>query len=442
MDGESAKLKPDEPAILVIDDDSNNLAITSALLVECSYTIYVAEDGETGISRALLTRPDLILLDVMMPGIDGFETCRRMKSIEELRDIPVIFMTALAEMEQKVRGFEAGAVDYITKPVQREEVLARVGVHLRLRHLAKELQESNELLERRVEERTQALAQINCALEKEVAERKLAQEALALKQRELEELNAGLERRVAQEVEQNLLKDRILFHNARLAAMGELLNNIAHQWRQPLNSIALMLQGCVMQSKESHLERESVKRCVDDCMEQVGYLSKTINLFQSFFIPEEETRDFDPYETVEKAVSLLRPSYEQSSIELRVTNRGALPMNGFCTAFSQALLSIMNNAKEVLVERGIPHPIIEITCSSREGRNLVAVSDNGGGIDEGIMDKIFDPYFSTKFGSRGTGMGLYMAKMVIEKRMRGRLSARNTAEGAEFSIELPVQPEA
>lgn len=441
MDSDTAKVKQHEPAILIIDDDSNNLAITSGLLGEQHYTIYVAEDGETGISRALLTKPDLILLDVMMPGMDGFETCRRMKRSEALRDIPVIFMTALAEMEQKVRGFEAGAVDYITKPIQREEVLARVGVHLRLRHLAKELQESNELLESRVEERTQALAQINCALEKEVAERKLAQETLALKQGELEELNTSLERRVAEEVEKNLLKDRILFHNARLSAMGELLNNVAHQWRQPLNSIALMLQGCIMESREAQLERESVKGCVDRCMEQVGYLSKTINLFQSFFMPEEQTREFDPCETVEKAVSLVRPSYQQNSIEMRVVNRGAVVMNGFCTAFSQAFLSILNNAKEVLVERGTPQPRIVITCSSQDGRNLIAVSDNGGGIDEGIMDKIFDPYFSTKFGSRGTGLGLYMAKMVIEKSMRGRLSARNTAEGAEFIIELPVQPE-
>jgi DNA-binding response OmpR family regulator len=441
MDGESAKSKQHEPAILIIDDDSNNLAITSGLLGELSYTIYVAEDGESGIRRALLTNPDLILLDVMMPGMDGFETCRRMKRMEALHDIPVIFMTALAEMEQKVRGFEAGAVDYITKPIQREEVLARVGVHLRLRHLAKELKQSNELLERRVEERTEALAQINEALEKEVAERRLAQETLAIKQGELEALNASLERRVAEEVEKNLQKDRILFHNARLSAMGELLNNVAHQWRQPLNSIALMLQGCILEAREAQLERDSVKSCVDKCMEQIGYLSKTINLFQSFFMPEEEPREFDPYVTVEKAVSLVRASYERDSIELRVMNSGAVTMRGFCVAFSQAFLSILNNAKEVLLERGTPHPVVEIVCSSRDGSNLIAVSDNGGGIDEGIMDKIFDPYFSTKFGSQGTGLGLYMAKMVIEKNMQGRLSARNTAEGAVFIIELPVQPE-
>ena len=143
-----------ETTILIVDDDRNNLAIMADYLEGLNYTILVAEDGETGIERAVYARPDLILLDVMMPGIDGYETCRRLKVTEATRDIPVIFMTALAETEHKVKGLAAGAVDYVTKPFQREEVLARIDVHLRLRELAIKLQEANESLERRVEERT------------------------------------------------------------------------------------------------------------------------------------------------------------------------------------------------------------------------------------------------------------------------------------------------
>jgi PAS domain S-box-containing protein len=156
-DSDAATAGPRISTILVIDDDPNNLAIVSDYLRECNFTILVAEDGMSGFNRALFARPDLILLDVLMPGMDGYETCQLLKSDDRTREIPVIFMTALAETEHKVRGFEAGAVDYITKPFQREEVLARVGVHLRIRELARRLTEANELLERRVEERTAEL---------------------------------------------------------------------------------------------------------------------------------------------------------------------------------------------------------------------------------------------------------------------------------------------
>ncbi len=132
--------------IMIIDDDPNSLDILTGYLEECHFSILIAEDGESGLKRADYVRPDLILLDIMMPGIDGFETCRRLKEMESTKDIPVIFMTVMAETEHKVRGFEAGGVDYVTKPFQREEVVARVGVHLRIRELTTGLQKANESL--------------------------------------------------------------------------------------------------------------------------------------------------------------------------------------------------------------------------------------------------------------------------------------------------------
>ena len=166
--------------ILIIDDDPDNLAILSDYLEEASFKTLVAEDGESGLRTADYALPDLILLDIMMPGMDGFETCRRLKAGERTRDVPVIFMTALAETVHKVRGFEAGAVDYITKPFHREEILARTGVHLRIRELTGRLQDANETLEYRVKERTTELVAANRSLEAEVAERKRAEEALQL----------------------------------------------------------------------------------------------------------------------------------------------------------------------------------------------------------------------------------------------------------------------
>jgi PAS domain S-box-containing protein len=140
--------------ILIVDDDSASLAMVSLLLEGADFTILVAEDGESGLEKAHDARPDLILLDVMMPGMDEFEVCRRLKAAEETNDIPVILMSALADSEHKVRGFEAGAVDCITKPFQQAELLARIGVHLHIRELTRRLQEANDSLVKRVDERT------------------------------------------------------------------------------------------------------------------------------------------------------------------------------------------------------------------------------------------------------------------------------------------------
>ena len=265
----------------------------------------------------------------------------------------------------------------------------------------------------------------------DITDRKRAEE-------EMQALNAELEQRVAEEVEKNLQKDRMLFHSARLAAMGELLSNIAHQWRQPLNSLGLLLQGTLLESQQGEPNRESLTACVTKAMEKIGYMSKIINAFQSFFTPEGEREEFDPSVMVEKAVALVGTSYEQSGITLQVINHGTVPVSGFALEFSQVILNILNNAKDVLVERGIVEPVVFVECLCEDGRNVIKIRDNAGGIPQAILDKIFDPYFTTKFKSQGTGLGLYMSKMIIENIMRGKLFVYNTPEGAEFSIELPV----
>lgn len=167
-----------KPVILVVDDDPTNLAVIRDCLVEFDYTILVAEDGESAVQRADYARPDLILLDIMMPGIDGFETCRRLKASETTQEIPVLFMTALAETGYKVKGLESGAVDYITKPFQREELLARIAVHLHNKALTEKLKDAKELLEIRVHERTAELAQTIKALHEEILEHKRTEEEL------------------------------------------------------------------------------------------------------------------------------------------------------------------------------------------------------------------------------------------------------------------------
>ena len=169
--------------ILIIDDNPDNLRMVSDLLEDSDFAVFAAEDGQSGIERAKYTLPDVILLDALMPGIDGFETCRRLKSIAETAKIPVIFMTALSDTENKVQAFQAGAVDYITKPFQKEEVLARLMVHLRIRELNAQLSRSNETLEHRVAKRTEQLVQANGELERKIIDHRHALEALQTSER-------------------------------------------------------------------------------------------------------------------------------------------------------------------------------------------------------------------------------------------------------------------
>lgn len=159
---ENEASRPDAASILIVDDTPVNLSVVVEYLQEYGYSIRIARSGESALQRIEYGRPDLILLDVLLPGIDGFEVCQRIKQNEETSDIPVIFMTSLTRSQDKVRGFEAGAVDYVTKPLQREEVLARVTTHLRLRQLTHDLRERNRQIEERSRiERTRLIEAVN-----------------------------------------------------------------------------------------------------------------------------------------------------------------------------------------------------------------------------------------------------------------------------------------
>jgi len=251
----------------------------------------------------------------------------------------------------------------------------------------------------------------------------------------LNRLNKTLEQRVIEEVAKGREKDHLLIQQAKLASMGEMIGNIAHQWRQPLNNVGLLIQDLKNASHFGDLDEAYLNANVDKSMVIIQNMSATIDDFRYFFSPKKEPRKFSLAESIGKAISFVDANFKNSGVEIELDVRDEVVLNGFPNEYSQVLLNLLNNAKDVLIERGIEHPKVTIQLVKEYDRALLTVRDNGGGIPEDIIDKIFEPYFSTKKGEKGTGIGLYMSKMIIENNGQGKLTARNTEDGAEFMIE-------
>ena len=270
-------------------------------------------------------------------------------------------------------------------------------------------------------------------LEDEIAERQATQEDLSDKQQMLEALNRTLEERIAAAVLELRQKDQALIQQNRLAAMGEMINNIAHQWRQPLNLISLIIQGL---PEYRNLSQAKLDHEVERVMDVIMHMSQTIDDFRNFFRQDKEKTHFTVNEAVIKAVEFITPSLNSMNISITLSEKSEISAFGYRNEYGQVLLNILSNAKDVLVERKIAEPVIAISIFRNGSRSVVTITDNAGGINSEIMPRIFDPYFTTKDTMHGTGIGLYMSKIIVEQNMGGILTARNTDNGASFRIEV------
>ena len=268
----------------------------------------------------------------------------------------------------------------------------------------------------------------------DISARKEAERQMQRQQHELEQMNRTLEQRIAAEVERNREKDRLMMQQSRFAAMGEMIGNIAHQWRQPLNMLGIVIQQMQMEQEKGELSAEVMEQRVAKGMELLLYLSRTIDDFRNFFRPEIEPKPFSLAKAVAKTVDFFEPSCSSHGIKVTMEGKSALVYTGHVNEFSQALLNILNNARDALLEREFEHPGIVVSLRDDGCRGIVTVRDNAGGIAPEVIEKIFDPYFTTKEEGKGTGVGLYMAKTIIERHMQGSIGVKNLPQGAEFRI--------
>lgn len=239
-----------------------------------------------------------------------------------------------------------------------------------------------------------------------------------------------------QAVESLREKEQMFTHQSRLAGMGEMINTIAHQWRQPLNVLGLIAQQLPMHYEMGEFSKEYLNTSVNKSMRLIKHMSQTIDDFMNFLKPDKEKVEFAIHEVVARSISLIEDTFIEQQVRIDLKTNANPVIFGFPNEFCQALLNILTNARDALLELRPDDATITVTISIEGERAVVIIADNAGGIPKEVIEKVFEPYFTTKGSDKGTGVGLFITKTIIEKNMNGKLTARNTNEGAEFRIEV------
>lgn len=457
-------LIPLNNTILIVDDNPTNLGVIFNVLDEAGLEVLVARDGESALEKIEYVTPDLILLDIMMPGIDGFQTCSRLKNNPSTSEIPIIFMTALANTEQKVKGLSLGAVDYITKPFQKEEVLARIKVHLELRNLAKNLANKNQLLQEKIAEKTaleKNLQQLNQELEKRVEKRTL-------------QLQQALE---------NLQETQLqLIQSEKMSTLGQLVAGVAHEINNPvsfiqgnlshaesyLNDLLSVLQ---LYQEQFPSPGEAILNCIEDVdleyviedfprlissmkvgVERISQISVSLRTFSRADSPSKIASDI--HEGIDSALLILkhrlRGNEKHPPIEV-VKKYGDLPLIPcYLGQLNQVFINIIANAIDAIEEACLQRTDEEIKVNScqitiytevsdNQDCAIIRIKDNGLGMTEEVRSKIFDYLFTTKLGKKGTGIGLSICRQIVVEKHSGQLNCfSEPGVGTEFVIELPL----
>lgn len=277
------------------------------------------------------------------------------------------------------------------------------------------------------------------------------QEIIKEKTLQLENINANLQKMIKKEVELSRKKDQIMYQQDRLASMGEMIQNIAHQWRQPLNSLIILIQSFKTKFYNNKLDEQFINTQTEDGLKIAKSMSETIENFRHFFQPNKLKSLFSIIEAINDSIKLIEFVLKQNNITIHTTFQEDYEIYGYKNAFTQVVLNIIKNAQDAIIEQKIPQGHCHIALEKKYDKIIITIRDNAGGIKQKSLYKIFEPYFTTKHKSTGTGIGLYMTKEIIEKQMQGSISVTNTEwflsstptqekfYGASFIIELPCK---
>ncbi|CAN7745974.1 sensor histidine kinase [Duganella sp. LjRoot269] len=387
------------PTILIVDDSLSYLAALLDRLERHGFMIVLAQTAAEGLMRAEFAEPDLILLDVVMPDIDGFEACRRLKAGKTTKDIPVIFMTGLTDPKQKVTGFDAGGVDYITKPFQIEEVLARINTHLALRRAHRELQDMVGTLAKARED---------------------------------------------------------IVRNEKLAGLGAMVAGIAHELNTPIGNSLMAATTFEVQTDDigQHLASEGVitrkefEHYIQNARLSVDILSRNLHRaadivtnFKQVAVDQtsSQRRSFLLAEVVAGNVLTLQPTIKRTPFVIKQHVPEDLMMESYPGPLGQVITNLINNAI-VHAYDGRREGLIAATAQlSAQGLVTLGVEDHGVGIRREDVPRIFDPFFTTKLGVGGSGLGLNIVHNIVTEILGGTISVSSElGGGTRFTLMLPM----
>ncbi len=404
---------PYKPTLLLVDDQVLNIQLLHQLFKD-DYTVCSATSGEQALAFCARQMPDLILLDVVMPVMDGHEVCTRLKSDPRTRDIPIIFVTAQNNPDEETAALGLGAVDFISKPVNASVVRARVGAQLMLRQTLREVQDLNHNLEVRVAERTAELQQ--------------ALEHLQQSREELAKSQAN-------------------------ATLSTLIAGVSHELGTPLgnskmvaSTLAEQTRAMVRDVRAGHLKRSGLDQFLGEVTDGMALLQRNLQRADDLLgdfrqvaadQASEQRRVFDLAEAVQEIVHTLSPSLKRHPHRVVVDIPAGIMMDSLPGPLGQIVINLVNNAYLHAFE-GRSDGVLTITATQEGDQVLLGFADNGVGMSAELLEKLFVPFFSTKIGKGGTGLGMAIVQNLVAKTLGGRITVASTqGQGTRFDVTLP-----
>lgn len=423
--------------ILIIDDSPTNIEVLSSTLTNAGYKVLTEVNGLSGIDKVKRNPPDLILLDIMMPQLDGFETCRLLQADPSTKDIPIIFITSLSDVEEKIKGLYLGAVDYITKPFQPEEVLARVKLHLKMRRLNIELDEQKQQLEKKVQERTIELSQALEQLQKTQLQLVQNEKASSLGQ-----IVAGIAHEVNNPI--GLISTNLYHANNYVKELINLINLYQKKFPQPGSEIEEKIEGMDL----THI-LDDLPKLISSMKLGIDKIYGIMQSLQNFSKADGERKKcVDIHEGLETTLMILQHRFQARAkrpvIEV-IKQYGNLPkVECYPGLLNQVFMNLLVNAIDSLDESiftgdNKPHssPQICISTSIDKEQVIICITNNSRKKIELNPEQVFQPFFSTKPQDKINRLGLAISYQIITENHGGTLQFVSSPEGTKFLIQIP-----